>query len=70
MNIGTEVSFQHEMRIEFTSTDIALSCFRYLKEKYPELSYVRMDWKDGKVIVILGMRCSVSQWIDILKSFE
>ena len=68
MSQNNEVTLWHEMKLAFDSTDIALTCYRYMKEK--GLANARMDWQDGKVYVIIHKECSISEWVKILESFK
>ena len=68
MKTENEITMRHEMRLGFESTDIALTCYRYMKEK--GLASARMDWQDGKVFVIVSKQCSIGDWIKILESFN
>lgn len=69
-NAGNAVPLWHEMRIEFVSLDLAFSCLRYFKDKYPEIQHIRMRADDGKAIVTLAKKCSVDEWVKILQSFK
>ena len=68
MNEGNEITCLHEMKLAFDSTAVALACYRYMKEE--GLANARMDWKDGKVYVIISKECGVDEWIKVLESFN
>ena len=68
MKTENEIICTHEMKLAFDSTDIALTCYRYMKEE--GLASARMDWKDGKVYVIVSKQCGIDEWIKVLESLN
>ena len=70
MSQNNEVTLWHEMRIEFSHLDVAFSCLRYFKDKYPEIHNISLSADDGKAVVTLSMKCGVAEWVKILESFN
>ena len=69
MKTDIEVTVWHEMRITFPHSDLAFSCYRHLRDKYPELN-ASMGLHECMPCVTLGMECSVEEWIEVLESFN